>query len=620
MILIASRSQARLENVTVIERRNGRRAGRGGRWVFAAAALALAACTGVVNGPPGSAPTGASPTGPGGAGAGGPTGLGTGVGTGTAGSTVIVTTGAGGAGVTACTAAAAPSFHRLNTKQYQESVNQILGIALPLRQDLPADASLFGFDNGADTTITAALTQRYLDAAKKAVTAALTTPAARAKLVTCNLTTATCVRTVLTAFLPKAFRRPVLPAEIDAYADYTKTCASSAEAGLTCALQAALISPKFLFRGEMLADAPAATCGDSKPLTSTADGILGQYALASRLSYFLWNAPPDDALYAAAAAGTLWQPATLAAQVDRMMAAPALAAHAVSFVQDFPQQYLPLSALDTVQPSAALFPTFDAPLRQAMRDESQLFFQDVLVNNGSALDLLRANFTYANERLAKHYGLPGVTGPEMRKVPTTGTLRGGIPTQGSFLTATSSTENTSLVLRSKWVLTNLLCVNLPAPPPREVIESVPPPDPGLGLTNRESLEIRTAGEPCHSCHLSINPVGFGLEAFDPVGALRTTDHGKMIDTSGTLPGGKVFANTGELLDLLRADDRFATCITKKMMTYALGRGMTASCDAAAVDELAGQLKADGYKLRNHVARIVQSPLFRSPRARVEVSP
>jgi hypothetical protein len=611
--------------VTVIDLRKAGRAGHGGRWVFATVALALAACTGVVSEAPGSAPTG-NPAGPGVAGAGGPTGgagVGaTGVGTGSGGSTVITTTGTGGAGATTCTVAAAPSFHRLNTKQYQESVNQLLGTALPLRQDLPADTSLFGFDNGADTTLTAALTQRYLDAAKKAVTAMLTTPAARSKVVTCDVAKggATCVRTVLTAFLPKAFRRPVLTTEIDSYVEYTKTCASSAEAGLSCALQAALISPKFLFRGELLADAPAATCGDGKPLTSTNDGILGQYALASRLSYFLWNAPPDDALYAAAAAGTLSQPATLTAQVDRMLATPALTTHPVSFVQDFPQQWLPLSALETAQPSPALFPTFDAALRQAMHDESVLFFQDVLVNNGSALDLLRSTFTYANERLAKHYGLPGVTGPEMRKVSTAGTVRGGIPTQGSFLTATSSTENTSLVLRAKWVLGNLLCVELPAPPPKSVIDSVPEPDPSLNLTNRESMEIRTAKEPCHTCHLAINPIGFGLETFDPIGAVRTMDHGKMIDASGTLPGGKAFAGTTELLDLLRADDRFATCVTKKMMTYALGRGMTATCDGAAIADLAGQLKADGYKLRNHVVRIVQSPMFRAPRARVEVSP
>jgi hypothetical protein len=599
----------------------------------------LAACTGVINAPPG-ASTGSSSSGsaaaPGGPSS--PTGNGTtgaaGTGaitpaTGAAGTTVVISTtgtaGTGG-GATVCTAAATPTFHRLNTKQYQETVNQLLGLDLALRADLPVDTSLYGFDNGADTTITAALTQRYLDAAKKAVTTMLTTPAARAKVVTCDLVKggATCVRTVLTAWLPKAFRRPVMASEIDGYANYTKTCASSAEAGLSCALQAALLSPKFLFRGELLPDGVAtggaAMCGEDAPLVSTPAGVLGQYALASRLSYFLWNSPPDDALYAAAAAGTLSDPAMLASQVDRMLAAPALATHKVSFAADFPQQWLPLDALSTAQPSPTLFPMFDAALRQAMHDESQLFFQDVLLNNGSALDLLHANYTYLNDRLAKHYGIAGVTGADMRKVMTTGTPRGGIPTQGSFLTATSSTENTSLVLRAKWVLTNMLCVDLPAPPPKSVIDSVPVPDPGLGLTNRESMEMRTAGEPCHTCHVAINPIGYGLEIFDPVGAQRSTDHGKTIDASGTLPGGKAFANTNELLDLLRADDRFSTCVTKKMLTYALGRGMVQSCDAGVIADLAGQLKADGYKLRNHLVRIVQSPLFRAPRARVETMP
>jgi hypothetical protein len=537
----------------------------------------------------------------------------------------IVGPGQGAAGASAsaaCTPSGGePVFHRLNAKQYEETVNQLLGTALPLRQDLPADSTLYGFDNGADTTITGALTQRYLDAAKKAVTTALATPAARAQLVTCDLAKdATCVRTILAAWLPKAFRRPVLGSEIDAYAAYTRTCTSSAEAGLSCALQAALISPKFLFRGEMLADPVAATCTEEAPLASTNAGILGQYALAARLSYFLWNAPPDDALYAAAAAGTLAQPTTLAAQVDRMLAAPALTTHPVSFAQDFPQQWLPLDALATAQPSATLFPTFDDALRQAMHDESRLFFQDLLLGNGSALDLLRADFTYVNARLAQHYGIAGVTGTQMRRVSTAGTARGGIPTQGSFLTATSSTENTSLVLRAKWVLTNLLCVDLPAPPPKSVIDAVPVPDPGLGLTNRESLEIRTAGEPCHSCHVMINPIGFGLEIFDAVGAQRSTDHGKPIDASGTLPGGKTFANTGELLDLLRADDRFPACVTKKMLTYALGRGMVESCDGAQIATLAAALKADGYKLRNHLVRIVESDLFRTPRVRPGATP
>jgi hypothetical protein len=589
---------------------------------FLAFVSAQGACTGVISSGPAESPGGGPGSTPGVSGTAGGTPVVSGGG-GAGPGPVSGTAGSGSGPAAACVPTdVGASFHRLNAKQYQESVNQLLGLALPLRQDLPADPNLYGFDNGADKTLTAALTQRYLDAAQKAVTAALATPGARAGLVTCDLTKAgaACVRTILAAWLPKAFRRPVLPAEIDAYAAYTKTCASSAEAGLSCALQAALVSPKFLFRGEVLSDPVAAACTEEHPLASTTDGILGQYALASRLSYFLWNAPPDDALYAAAAAGTLSSPAALAAQVDRMLAPAALATHGAAFAQDFPQQYLPLEALATAQPSATLFPTFDPALRQAMHDESQLFFADLLANNGSALDLLRASFTYVNERLARHYGIAGVTGTQMRRVDTTGTMRGGVPTQGSFLTATSSTENTSLVLRAKWVLTNLLCVDLPAPPPKSVIDSVPVPDPGLGLTNRASLEIRTAGEPCHSCHVVINPIGFGLEAFDPVGAVRTTDHGKPIDASGVFPGGKAFANTTQMLDLLRVDDRFAACVTRKMVTYALGRGLTTACDDAAVATLGAQLAADGYKLRNHVVRIVQSDLFRMPRARLGVSP
>jgi hypothetical protein len=525
-------------------------------------------------------------------------------------------------GAKACMAPpSASNFHRLNAKQYQESVNQVLGLSLPLQQDLPQDASLYGFDNNADTSLTAALTQRYLDAAKKAVTSALGDPAARAKLLTCDLKMgASCVRSILSAWLPKVFRRPVLASEIDSYQSYLTTCASSTEAGLSCAMQAALLSPKFLFRAEVLPSTEAAICSDETPLISTSKNILGQYALASRLSYLLWNAPPDDALYAAAASGSLDKPGVLAAQVDRMLAAPALDQHQLSFVKDFPSQWLPLVALQSAQPSKTSFPAFDEPLRQAMADESRLFFSDILLKNGSGLDLLRADYTYLNERLAKHYGVAGVTGPEMRRVSTPGMNRGGIPTQGSFLTATSSTESTSIVLRAKWILSNLLCVELPPPPDKSIIDSVPVPDPGLGLTARQSLEIRTAGEPCHSCHVNINPVGFGLEIFDAVGALRSTDNGKPIDPSGVLPGDIKFANTGELLDDLRKDDRFASCVTQKMLTYALGRGMVASCDQESVDALGAQFKADGYKMRNHLLRIVQSSLFTNSRARGEVSP
>ncbi len=568
----------------------------------------LLACTGNINGGGGNASAGP----PGALGTAGSSSNGAG------GSTP----GVGGSGPAgSCTSlGSASNFHRLNAKQYQETVNQLLFTQQPLVANLPADSSLFGFDNNADTSLTAATTQKYLDVAESAVAAALASADARAKLVPCSLTTdaATCVKTVLTSWLPLAFRRPVTPSEIDKYAAYTSVCSSSGEAGLSCALQAALLSPSFLFRSELLSSPEAAACTESAPLVSTADSVLSQYALASRLSYFLWNGPPDAKLYSLAASSTLNDPQVLGEQVDRMLAADAVSSHKVGFIQDYPAQWLPLTALASVKPSTSVFPAFDEPLRQAMAGESLAFFAEVVSGNHSALDLVKADYTFANERLAQHYGLPGVTGTELRKVDTTGTLRGGIPTQATFLTATSSTENTSLVLRAKWVLKNLLCVDLPPPPPKSVIDSVPIPDPGLGLTNRESLEKRTAGEPCHSCHLNINPIGFGLETFDGIGAARTMDKGKPIDSSGELIGGLKFADTTELLTLLRKDDRFPACMTNKLLTYALGRGMLANCDQSEIDSLTAAFKADDFKLRNHVVRVVQSNLFRSARARAEV--
>jgi hypothetical protein len=265
-----------------------------------------------------------------------------------------------------------------------------------------------------------------------------------------------------------------------------------------------------------------------------------------------------------------------------------------------------------------LFPTFDEPLRQALGDESRAFFAAIVTEGRSALDLVRSDYSFLNERLASHYGIAGVSGPDMRPVSTAGTLRGGILTQASFLTATSSSENTSIVLRAKWVLSNLLCEHLPAPPPGAA-DAVPAPDPGLGLTNRESLSLRTGNAPCSSCHQVMNPIGFGLEVFDAVGALRSLDHGKPIDASGQLPDGQTFADTEGLLQILKQDPRFPGCMTKKMLTYALGRGLDAACDAQAVEQLADEWKADGYRMKNHVVRLAHSQLFKTARAFVDAS-
>jgi hypothetical protein len=474
-----------------------------------------------------------------------------------------------------------------------------------------------GFDNNADTAVSATIAQKYLTANQRAVEAALASPTAKAQLIPCvPETDATCARKVLQAFLPQAFRRPVQPTEVDDYLKYVTVCGSSATAGIGCALEAALLSPKFLFRTELLDSArtQGAACTEALPFAASSSSDLSSYAIAARLSYLLWSSAPDQELLDLAAKGTLGDPAVLGAQVERMLTPSVAARYVRPFTESLAIQWLQLEAVASAAPSKVLFPGFDEPLRSAMQDETKLFFSDVLLQNRTALDLVRTNYTFVNARLAMHYGLAGVTGTDMRRVDTAGARRGGILTQGSFLTGTSSSENTSIVLRAKWVLSNLLCTTLAAPPPGAA-DSVPPPDPGLGLTNRESLALRTGNAPCNGCHSILNPIGYGLEMFDAIGAERTLDKGKPIDTTGELPGGLQFKNTEELLALLRTDERFPACLTKKLLTYALGRGIDVSCDNEAVQRLAAEFKADGFQMKNHIVRIVKSDLFRSARRR-----
>jgi hypothetical protein len=459
--------------------------------------------------------------------------------------------------------------------------------------------------------------QKYLNAAESAVKAALGSSATRASLIPCTLgTDDVCARTVLEKFLSKAFRRPASAAELEDSLGYLKVCTSSADAGIGCAMQAAILSSKFLFRAELLGTEQAKACTEAAPLTSSPDGKLSPLALAARLSYWLTSSAPDDALLAAANTGGLAQPNGIAEQVQRLLPTASAGSHRAPFLENFPGQWLQLSAAAASAPSPTLFPKFDEPLRAALGDESRLFFASAVNEGRSALELVRSDFSFLNERLASHYGISGVTGADMRRVSTAGTLRGGILTQASFLTATSSSENTSIVQRAKWVLTNLLCEHLPLPPPG-IVDSVPPPDPGLGLTNRESLSIRTANPPCNGCHVQMNPIGFGLEVFDAIGALRSTDRGKPIDASGMLPDGQTFQDTEGLLQLLKQDSRFPGCMTEKIMIYALGRGLAAPCDASALNELGEDFKADGYNLKNHIVRVAQSDMFQSARAFVD---
>jgi hypothetical protein len=508
-----------------------------------------------------------------------------------------------------------PVFHRLNRTEFQNSVNSLLGTKLPLRDDLPDDNLVDGFDNSADVTVSATLMQKYLSAAQKAVDAALGDAALAGKLGgNCDVNAADCTRKTLTVFLPKAFRRPVQDAEINEYANYSTICKSSPKAGLSCALQAALVSPKFLYRAELLGpEASDAVCGVSDPLISATRNDLSPHAYAARLSYFLTSSAPDAELLDLAAQGKLNDPAVIAAQVDRLLAPAVSGKFDRPFIESLPSQWLQIEKAKSAAPAPSLYPTWDEPLKEAMQLESKMYFAEMVRENRSALELIRSNFTYLNERLAKHYGITGVTGPQMRKVDTTGTARGGILTQASFLTATSSTENTSIVHRAKWVLNNVLCVSIPDPP--DGVDTTALPAGAAGLTNRDSLEMRTANPPCSGCHAQMNPIGYGLEVFDAIGGLRTTQNGKTIDPSGTLPGAGAFKNGDEMMEILKKDERVPMCLTRKLLTYALGRGMDAKCDEPAMKALVDAFKADDFKLKNHIVRIAQSELFRTAQRR-----
>ena len=525
----------------------------------------------------------------------------------------------GGSSQTCATQAALPVFHRLNRVEYQNSVNGLLGTKLPLQDSLPVDSLVNGFDNNADVSMSATLMEKYMTVAQSAVTAALASADARKSLIPCTLSDASCQRSVLQTFIGRAFRRPAEAAEVDKFLSYVGVCKSSLDAGISCALQAVLLSSKFLFRTELLGNGLAQACTESAPLVASPAGKLSNYAYAARLSYWLTSTAPDAELTAAAAANTLDQPTVIAAQVERLLSPEVGGKQTLPFIDNFPSQWLQLSAALGATPSKTLYPNFDDALRSAMADESSAFFKGILFDGSSALDLVRTNYTFLNERLASHYGITGVSGSAMQRVDTTGKLRGGILTQASFLTATSSSENTSIVQRAKWVLTNLLCSPLPQPP-AGIADQVPPPDPALGLTNRESLTFRTGKSPCNGCHATMNPIGFGLEVFGATGEPRTTDHGKPIDPSGQLPDGQMFSDTEGLMSVLKKDPRFPVCLTKKVLIYALGRSMDAACDSRAVDQLATQWKSDNYNFKKHVVRIAQSDLFRSARTSKEVTP
>jgi mono/diheme cytochrome c family protein len=411
---------------------------------------------------------------------------------------------------------------------------------------------------------------------------------------------AECARRVLAELAHRAYRRPVTKSEVDGLVNFVSLAQKEGdgfEQGIQLALQAILVSPHFLFRIER----------DARPADPTAVHPISDLELASRLSYFLWSSLPDSDLLAVAEKKALRKPGVLEAQVRRMLADPKSSA----LVENFAGQWLQIRNLDTVKPDPERFPDFDGELREAMRQETRLFFDSIVKEDRSILDFIDGKFTFLNARLARHYGIPGVEGDEFRRVALSGDQRGGILTHASVLTVSSYPTRTSPVLRGKWILDNIL--NAPPPPPPPGVPNLKEEAVGATGTLRQQLEQHRSDQSCAACHSKMDPLGFGLENYDAIGAWRTRDGKFPIDVAGTLPNGKSFDTPGGLKTILKGDrEAFTQCVTEKMLTYALGRGLE-RYDKNAVKSIGRGVAAGDYKFSRLILEIVNSMPFQMRR-------
>ncbi len=408
-------------------------------------------------------------------------------------------------------------------------------------------------------------------------------------------TAAECARENLARLLPKAFRRPVSDEEIETYVQLVERSMQQGDAfesAMQTALMAVLVSPHFLFRVE--SDPPS---GEIHPLND--------YELATRLSYFLWSSLPDDELFQHAAQGDLHHDAVLEQQVQRMLTDPKSSA----LVESFADQWLNLRILDQVRPDPGKFPDFNGELKGDLKRETRAFFEYILRENRSVLELLDGPYTFVNNRLAKHYGLPEVSGDQFQKVSLEGTPRAGLMTQGSILTLTSAPTRTSPVKRGKWIL-EVLLDEPPPPPPPNVPELTETAKTSPEATLRQQLEIHRANPVCASCHQTMDSLGFGMENFDPIGRWRDQDDSKPLDVSGTLPDGRTFAGPKELVGvLMQKKTDFVRALSGKLLTYALGRGLE-YYDRCTVDNILMRMEEQDYRFSVLVTEIVKSRPFR----------
>jgi len=496
---------------------------------------------------------------------------------------------------------------RLNRTEYMNSLRDLFGIDLKAGRTLPADGSAGeGFDNNGDALFTSPiLIEKYLDAADLVLTTLLPdgkinpTPevqAARARLLSApSKDGRAAADRIVRSLADRAFRRPAETAEVERYLsmyDRAQQRGDSFDASLRLALKGVLLSPHFLF---LVEPEPAA------------GGVyrLGPYQLAQRIAYFLWSSLPDAELLRVAGDGSLLEPEVLRAQVRRMLRDP----RSKALGESFACQWLELEPLGkTVRPDPKKFPEFDDELAELMKDEVVHAFHDIVRDDRSVLELIDSDSTWLNERLARLYGIDGVKGPELRRVPLKDRNRGGVVGMAAVLTVSSYPLRTSPVIRGKWILESLLGSKVPPPPPDA--GSLPEnAAEGKKLSFRERLEKHRTKAECASCHQKMDPLGFGLENFDPIGRWRTVDEGEPVDSVGQLPTGEKFSSPEQLKKVLMGrKDEVVTHLTRKLLGYALGRALN-NFDKCVVDDSLKAMKAGGYRSSALIETIVLSYPF-----------
>ena len=495
-------------------------------------------------------------------------------------------------------------LRRLTGVEYDNTVRDLIGVQTPLSPGFASHDEInqeSGFDNNDQTlTVDVQVVNDWLDASAELAQAALASP----QIMTCTPESLSdydsCARSILAPFTRRAWRRSVTSEELDellALVDQAVSEGDSFNEAMGLSIQKILVSPYFMYRVERIPEP-----------NSNQPQAIADFAIASRLSYFLWRSMPDDVLLDAAEAGDLRDRAKLRAQVERMLPN----AKTQAMIDDLTHQWLLGRETEVAQPDAQLYSEFDEPLRTAFLQETTLFLREVIQENLDFNNLMRSDFTFLNARLAEHYDIDGVLGEQFRRVQLQDdSHRGGLLTQGTVLLGTrTNSVRTSIEQRGTWVLRRLLCEHLPEPPDNVSEQQEQLLEPlGGNPTRREIAEIRSAEPSCGGCHQTIDPIGLGLENFDLVGKWREGIDGAPIDATGNLPGVGSFDGGVELSDALRDDPRFGQCLAKTFLTFALGRNLAGDADRCLVADVVQQASAAQSGAADLITATVLSPAF-----------